>query len=103
MHARAGAYDAEHSNGVCVGDAKAQFNLGLVYAKGEGVTQNRAKAFKWYRAAAEQGYAGAQFGLGLAYVLGDGVTQNSAEAAKWFRAAAEQGHTEAQDALKLLE
>ena len=39
------------------GDAEAQWSLGLAYAKGEGVPQDDAEAARWYRLAAEQGYA----------------------------------------------
>ena len=37
------------------GDAQAQFNLGVMYDKGRGVSQDDAEAFKWYRQAAERG------------------------------------------------
>ena len=37
------------------GEASAQFNLGLMYAKGQGVTQDYAEAVRWYRKAADQG------------------------------------------------
>lgn len=37
------------------GNAKAQFNLGLSYAKGEGVPQDMYKALHWYEKAAAQG------------------------------------------------
>ena len=73
------------------GDARDQFNLGLMYDKGVGVTQDYAEAVKWYRKAAEQGDARAQHNLGFMYVKGQGVTQDYAEAAKWYRKAAEQG------------
>lgn len=36
--------------------AEAQFNLGLCYANGDGMLQDKAEAVKWYRKAAEQGY-----------------------------------------------
>ena len=38
------------------GDAGAQFNLGVMYANGEGVLGNDAEAVRWYRTA-EQGHA----------------------------------------------
>ena len=41
------------------GNASAQDNLGLMYAKGEGVPQNNAEAVKWFRLAAVQGNASA--------------------------------------------
>ena len=46
---------------------------------------------KFYRLAAEQGYADAQYNLGVMYANGHGVSQDYAEAAKWYRLAAEQG------------
>jgi TPR repeat protein/CHAT domain-containing protein len=46
------------------GDAEAQFNLGLMYQKGEGVAQNDVEAAKWFRKAAEQGHAAASGSLG---------------------------------------
>ena len=34
------------------GDAEAQFNLGLMYEQGQGITQDYAEALRWYRLAA---------------------------------------------------
>src|ERR1017187_3210827 len=48
------------TRGDCVFCSGAQFNLGLMYANGEGVTQNYAEAARWYRKAADQGDAKAQ-------------------------------------------
>ena len=76
--------------------ATAQYNLGELYAKGNWVNQDYEKAAKWYRKAAEQGYAKAQFNLGILYDNGDGVEQDYAEAVKWYRKAAEQGDAKAQ-------
>ena len=36
------------------GYAKAQFNLGMMYRRGEGVEQSDVKAVEWYLKAAEQ-------------------------------------------------
>jgi TPR repeat protein len=46
------------------GDVDAQWNLGRMYGNGRGVPEDDAEAIKWYRLAAEQGYARAQFNLG---------------------------------------
>jgi CHAT domain-containing protein/uncharacterized protein YqgQ len=46
------------------GDVDAQFNLGLMYFYGKGVTQNDIEAAKWFRQAAEQGHARASGILG---------------------------------------
>ena len=81
------------------GYAPAQFNLGNMYANGEGVPENDTEAVKWYRKAAEQGHAGAQFNLGFMYDNGRGVPQNDTEAVKWYRKAAEQGLAQAQVSL----
>ncbi len=73
-------------------DAGAQFNLGLMYSKGQGVPQDYAEAVKWYRLAAEQGYADAQNNLGLKYDLGQGVPQDYVQAHLWYNLAAAQGN-----------
>ena len=54
---------------------------------------------RWYRLAADQGFAYAQNWLGRMYAEGDGVPQDSAEAVRWYRLAADQGHADAQFAL----
>jgi TPR repeat protein len=51
------------------GNAKAQFNLGVMYAKGLGVSQDYKEAAKWFRKSAEQGHENAQYNLGLIYGL----------------------------------
>ena len=58
-----------------------------MYANGEGVPQDYAEAVKWYRRAAEQGYAAAQYNLGAVYATARGVPQDYAEAVKWYRRA----------------
>ncbi len=74
------------------GLAAAQYNLGVMYQKGQGVPQDYKTAVKWYRLAAEQGYACAQYNLGVMYQKGLGVPQNYKTAVKWYRLAAEQGY-----------
>jgi hypothetical protein len=82
------------------GDADAQFTLGFMYEKGQGLPQDYPEAIRWYRKAADQGdcvfCSGAQVNLGLMYANGEGVTQNYAEAARWYRKAADQGDAKAQ-------
>jgi uncharacterized protein len=84
------------------GDAVAQYNLGVMYEKGEGVPENDAEAVKWYRKAADQGNADAQLILGYMYEKGKGVPENDAEAVKWYRKAAEQGSELGQTKLGLI-
>ena len=52
------------------GDADAQYNLGVMYANGQGVSQDYKTAVKWYRLAAEQGNPRAQGNLGAHHALG---------------------------------
>jgi len=80
------------------GNAGAQFNLGLMYANGQGVPQDYAEAIRWYRKAADRGAASAQFNLGLMYANGQGVPQDYAEAVRWYRKAADQIIAERQHA-----
>ena len=74
------------------GDAKAQFNLGLMYRNGDGVLQNYKTAVKWYTLAAEQGVASAQTNLGVMYYNGQGVLQDNVYAHMWWNIAASNGH-----------
>ena len=77
------------------GYASAQYNLGVMYANGQGVPQDYAAAVSWYRKAAEQGNALGQFMLGMMYDLGQGVPQDNVSAHKWFNLAAASGNAEA--------
>jgi hypothetical protein len=70
------------------GDAKAQFNLGLMYEKGRGVSQDYAQALTWYRRAAAQGNVLAQVNLGVTYEEGQGVPQDYQQAYFWYNLAA---------------
>jgi len=78
------------------GDADAQLNLGGLFFKGQGVTQDYAEAAKWFRMAAVQGQSLAQFNLGMMYATGQGVEKNDTESVQWYRAAAIQGLAVAQ-------
>ena len=81
------------------GDAIAQFKLGGMYARSEGVPQNHREAVSWFTQAAAKGYAPAQNSLGVRFKKGQGVMQNSARAAALYREAAEQRFGLAQDNL----
>jgi chromosome segregation ATPase len=79
------------------GNIEAQYELGNAYSNGgAGVAQNFAEAFKWYRRAAEKGFAPAQFNVGLAYELGRGVAADEKQAFRYYLLAAEQGFAPAQ-------
>jgi TPR repeat protein len=84
------------------GDAGAQFILGVMYRKGEGVPQNDKTAVKWYTLAAELGFAGAQTLLGFMHRKGEGVLQDYKTAVNWYTLAAEQGNATAQSNLGVM-
>ena len=72
------------------GNADGEYYLGLVYAKGQGVTQDHAEANKWFLKSAAQGNLDAQSILGFNYASGRGVSQSLVEALKWSILAASQ-------------
>jgi|GEM_PF-106206 len=73
------------------------YQIGLLYANGQGVDKNETKAVQWFAKAAELENVNAQFELGGMYAwgCGDSVKKNATEAAKWFGKAAKQGHADA--------
>lgn len=78
------------------GDVHAQVDLGVRFRDGrgevkDGVAVKWFQAVKWFRKAAEQGFARGQTGLGRMYQHGRGVPEDLAQAIQWFRKAAEQG------------
>ena len=79
------------------GDATAQFNLGVMYAKGEGVPQDDVEAVRWFRLSAEQGHASSQGALGAMYMNGQGVPQDDETAHVWLNVAASRSTGEQRD------
>ena len=78
------------------GKTTSQYELGLMYYKGQGLEQNYKEAFKWFRVSAQKGLPDAQYYLGLMYYEGKAVARNYSNALYLFLAAAKQGNTEAQ-------
>ncbi len=82
--------DEQMSNAV-EGDVGSQYNLGMKYARGDGVTQDYKAAAKWLEMAATQGDADAQAALGVMHQKGQGVPEDINLAALWYKRAAAQG------------
>src|SRR3989338_6344143 len=78
------------------GSASAQFALGFMYEKGEGVVPDNQQALSWYGKAGEQGHVWAQSALGLMYETAQGVALDYKQALSWYQRAAEQGDPLAQ-------
>ena len=83
------------------GHASAQYNLGLAYDSGRGVSEDQSLAVKWYRRAAKQGDVNAMFNLGVKNEAGKGLPQNFEKAVARYMQAAEAGHAKAQYNLAL--
>ncbi len=81
------------------GNAAAQYNLGSLYYRDQGVEKDYAEAAKWYRKAAEQGNADAQYRLGDMYLFGRFFPKDFKIATEWYLKAYKQGHAGARDAL----
>ena len=78
------------------GDARAQFDLGVLHMRGDEVARDPALAAGWFEKAAKNGLATAQYNLGTMLLSGTGVTKDEKTAYFWFQSAAEQGHPRAQ-------
>ena len=74
------------------GVVEAQYALGTMYLKGNGVEQNDQKALHWYMKAAEQNSAMAQIKLGFMYEDGNGVAKDMKKAKAWYQKACENKH-----------
>lgn len=85
------------------GEIEAQYNLGMLYAAGKGVSQTYSLAAQWFSMAAQQGHTYAQCMLGLMYDYGLGVMQDVVLADTWFRIAAGLGSFAAKTALSVIE
>lgn len=70
------------------GDHSAQYQIGVLHYRGEGVIQDFREAAKWFRMAAEGGDADGQFNLALLYVEGKGVPKDLVRAHMWLDLAA---------------
>ena len=95
------------------GNAEAQFVIGMMYERGEGIpkvknefgdtiTSSPKDAVDWYQKAAMQGHAAAQYNLGWMYYKGEGVPKDAAKAVHWYQQAAAQGLAAAQSILGLM-
>jgi TPR repeat protein len=80
------------------GEARAQYDLGVMYDQGQGVNQSDAKAMEWYERAAQQGEPRAQYNLGLMYLNGQGVLPDMVKAYYWLSLSANRGNAHAREA-----
>ncbi|HET7086275.1 MAG TPA: hypothetical protein VFI23_15975 [Rhizomicrobium sp.] len=84
------------------GQPVAQYRLGTLYERGQGVTADAAKAMHWYELSANQGNRKAMHNLAVAYTAGAAGKKNMTEAARWFAKAAALGLSDSQFNLAVL-
>lgn len=74
------------------GDAKAQYRIGMMYLKGDGVDENSRVGVDWLESAAKLGDKNAAAELGWCYLKGIGVPRaNGTRAFEWFSMAVGEG------------
>jgi len=84
-----------------LGNRQAQYRLGLLYARGAGVTKDLLQARILLEKAALQGHPKAQFYLGQMYLFGDGGAKDPVTAAMWFWLATSLGDRYAKSSLRV--
>ena len=85
------------------GGIQAQYNLGTLYARGEGVDRDFIQAVSWLRKAAVQGHPQAQANLGLLLLNSARTKAEWMEAKRWLREASAQDSYYAGNAFLLME
>jgi TPR repeat protein len=73
------------------GNSWAQYGVGKMFRRGNGVDQDYVEALKWYRLSAHQGFFNSQFELGAMYALGQGVLQDYVRSHMWYNVASVNG------------
>jgi len=72
--------------------AYAQYYVGMMFLKGQGVSQSYEDAGVWFLKAAEQRVPQAQFQVGTLYLNGQGLPRDVEQAYAWFTAGASHHH-----------
>lgn len=79
-----------------LGNAEAQYEIGVAYYNGTGVKQSYNKAYGWFVKSAKQDNMYAQYMLGNCYHYGYGTNTDFERAIKLYRKSANQGYHQAQ-------
>lgn len=86
------------------GRPEAQYQLGWLYANGNGLRVDMAQAVDWWRKAAVRGHLDAEFAIGMAYLNGYGNSfpPDRPAALEWLGRAGGHGSEDAEDILIVL-
>jgi len=85
-----------NSTDLPTGQKESATQLGVRYLLGRGVPQDQAKAFAYFKEAADDNDPFAQNEVAYLYAAGKGTTQNYTQAFKYYQKAANQGLASAQ-------
>ena len=77
-------------------NAKAQYNLAVMHASGDGGPANWDEALKYYKLSADNGYVDAQFKMALVSFKGEGTPIDYDASIRYYEMAAKQGHVRSQ-------
>jgi SH3-like domain-containing protein len=77
-------------------DRDAQYAVGVIHYKGQGVRKDLESALQWFQKAADHGHPKAMFNLGVAAWEGKGLPKSYATAVKWWKEAAAKGDSASQ-------
>jgi hypothetical protein len=82
--------------------AQSAFIRGANAAAGRDGAKDDVAAMKWFRIAADKGYAPAENNLGFLYAEGRGAPRNDSEAVRWYRRAADRKYPPAETSLGMM-
>ncbi len=82
-----------------LGDAMAQYTLGLKYKAGDDLPKDSLLAIEWLKRASDNGNSDAQLELGNIYNNGDGVVKDAQQGIMWYELAASNNNGNAQNQL----
>ena len=93
---------AEYLEQAQQGHADAQYQLGISYSQGKGVSIDKAEALGWFLKAAEQGHSEALFKLAKIYELGSDIEQNFVLAQTFYNLSEVAGNKNASTSKEML-
>ena len=93
------AYNTMISLATTSEDKVAQYYIGIMYLKGQGVEKDEAQAADWLRKASEQGLPNAMYKLANLYASGKGVPQDNEFAYVWYSIGAAYQHGKSMQAV----
>lgn len=74
-----------------LGDAYAQYLMGVLYRDGPLLIPNASKAVQWLEKAASDNHLAAQYALGKLYLSSDSEVRNVQKGLKWLKTASDNG------------